>query len=390
MPTPILIDGFEHQTTAGLHFATPNMGIWESAGGGTPTFPAGRNGSCMQIVCAATAVHRSKDIVGTPSIIVGSIYIKSSTISATDKDLFHMISTSFSSCMRLYLMSDGRFGMQFKGGSVNQSTNVLADGNWHRVDFRWNGTGDPCTGDWSVDGSPQPGSPFSTAGTANPVQYLRLGDNSGAMTFTAQYDDLVLSSTSADYPLGAHDVLFGNPTGDGTHAAGTNVIEDNAGTDIVSPNAFPLINDITSSPSTDYIQQVATGASNYAEVTFDDQPGGKTIWGVEGVAALFASGTAASADGTTRIVDASNNTLTNIYAGDMSETSLNYRRAIITAPAGGWDGAGYAGVKARVGFSGAVTSQPRWAALMLQYAVTDATAPPSLRKLQVNVTPRRW
>jgi hypothetical protein len=106
-------------------------------------------------------------------------------------------------------------------------------------------------------------------------------------------------------------------------------------------------------------------------VTFADSAANKTIWGVEGQAALFSSGTLAN-DGTTRIVDSAGTTLTDIYAGDMSETSLHYRRAIITAPGGGWTAANFNGLKARVGLSSDVIDVPRWAALMLQYAAVDA------------------
>jgi hypothetical protein len=369
MVTPILIDGFEHQVlAAGVAFGgNGGVGIWESTGGTAPTYTAGRNGMCLDCAGNVAASQISKRWSSDPSVIVVSIYVRQ--VSSSQQFTFIFCTTTlFSGAARFYANADGSITGQV-GGTTQVSTGVnLFDALWHRLDFRSDLSADPWTLDWQVDGSPQ--TSISAANTAQQHRYMKLGNEDGNKTFEVQYDDLVVSATAGDYPLGPHDVLYGVPNGDGTHNAGTNTIEDQAGTDIVSPNAFPLLDEWPPN-NTDYIKQSTIGAGNYAEVTFADQPGGKTIWGVMGYAALLSSGLNANS-ATTRVVDSAGTTLTDIYSGDMSETVINYRTAMITAPGSGWDGAGYQGVKARVGFATDVIDVPEWTALMLQYAVTDA------------------
>jgi hypothetical protein len=386
MPTPIVIDGFEHQVKDLNSFSGTYNGLWDSdlQNPSLITFPSGRNGVCMQIAPAGASTRILK-YLNDPTVVVASFYIRTSTTPASASILWNLQTPGYATCPVLLLTGSGTLRMSF-GGNID-TAGTYNDGNWHRVDLKANVSANPWTLDWQVDGAAQTAGSISSA--ANSIRYIQFGTGGGGETWTCQYDDFVVSATSGDYPLGAHDVLYGVPTGDGTHVAGTNTIEDNAGTDIVSPNAFPLLDDMASSPSTDYIMQSTIGTGNYAEVTFADVPANKTIWGVEGYAALFSSGVNVN-DGTTRIVDSAGTSLTNIYAGDMSETSLHYRRAIITAPGGGWTETNFNGLKARVGFSSDVTDVPRWAALMLQYAVIDAPAGPSTRKLRVVTSPLRW
>lgn len=378
MPTPILIDGFEHQTLSANAFGGTTEGLWSSTTG-TPTFPSGRNGVCLQCAGAGTAVNATKRLAGDPTIAVISYYYR--LVSGSGGTTFFATTTpGFNACARLYVQSGGtpKLGLQVGGAGPTYEGPNLSDAAWHRIDMKIDVSADPWTVTWKIDGTDMTTVQWSTGAQA--VRFLRFGTE-GSETRTDQFDDLVVSVTSGDYPLGDHDVLYGIPNADGTHNAGTNVMERPSGVDIdaVTTAWTELVDWPTSGTGTDHVQQSAIGASNYAEVTFADQPAGKTIWGVEGIAALWASGVNAN-NGTTRILDGSSNTLTDIYSGDMSETSVHYRRAIITAPGGGWDGAGYQGVKARIGFSTDVTDIPRWEGLMLQYAVTSSTG-------GVNITP---
>jgi hypothetical protein len=257
------------------------------------------------------------------------------------------------------------------GGPLQTYSPSIADNVYHRLDAHVDSSGTTWTLSWSVDGVAQTD---STEGghSASDSGRCRVGaqDGSTTGTLTIIVDDLVMSATAGDYPIGPHSVYALLPNADGTHNAGTNTIEDNAGTDIVSPNAFPLMDEWAPN-TTDYVQQSAIGTGNYAEVGFQDSSDA-TVWGVEAIAALFSAGTNANS-ATTRIVDSTNATLVDVYAGDMSETSLHYRRAIVPAPGGTWDAGELSGVKARVGFASDVIDVPRWSALMLQYAVPAAT-----------------
>jgi hypothetical protein len=186
------------------------------------------------------------------------------------------------------------------------------------------------------------------------------------------------------FPIGPHSVGAIVPTSDGAHAAGTNTIEATTGTDIGVATAFDLMDEWPAN-TTDYVRQVTNGTLNFAEVNFADTAA-SSIWGVSAVAALFASGTAADT-GTTRIVDSLNVTLVDVYAGDMSQTTLHYRTAIVPVPAGGWTPAVLNGLKARVGFSSDTNPNPRWSALMLQFAMPEANAQSLEDMVRISQTP---
>ena len=368
MPTPILIEGFEHKvvTSANAFGGAAEYGIWSfSEGTGFMSFPAGRNGACLQIAATGTGSRVIKHLNPT-NVVVVSFYFK--TTSAGVFNLAQLWTTGFALVPVIQMLASGQVRAQMADTTVD-TVGSYNNGVWHRVDIRTNTSANPWVVDWQVDGVAQT-SIQNTGVSPVMVDGVQLGGSSA--TYTCQWDDVVVSATSGDYPLGAHDVLFSVPTGDGTHVAGTNTIEANDGTDIVSPNAFPLLDEWPAN-LTDYIKQMIAGSGNYAEVTFADAPTGKTIWGVEATAALFSSNTGAN-NGTTRIVSSAGTTVLDVYTGDMSETSLNYIRGMVTDPGGGgWTKADYDGLKARVGFSTNVSaSVPFWSALLLQYAVVDS------------------
>lgn len=371
MPTPILIDGFEHQRQSEIDPAfgtdTESLVYWHQGGG--VTWPAGRNGVCQQHAAAGSQSYIQKHFAGTV-VLVGSFYWRC-TVAPSNLSIL----ADFGGA-RFYLMNGGQISLQIAGaGTVNSATgSSLNTGAWHLMDFKMDKTTTTYRIDWQIDGVSQ--TAITTAGTAGVLQgSMGLGESSAGVTATCAFDDLVLSGTGADYPLGAHDVLYTVPTGDGTHSSAANVIETNAGTDIVPgyTTAYQLMDEWPANTS-DYVMQSAIASGSYAEVTFSDAPSGKDIWGVEAVAALFSSGANAN-NGTARIVDSSGNTLTNIFSGDISDTNLHFQRAIIADPAGnGWSTGDFDGLKARVGFSTDVTDVPRWSALMLQYAIAPMSA----------------
>ena len=107
------------------------------------------------------------------------------------------------------------------------------------------------------------------------------------------WDDCIASPLAADYTtIGAHHVTTMSPTSDGTHNAGTNIIEDNVGNDIngTSVTAWSLLDELPPT-TTDYVRQNTAGATNYAVVDFDHDPNGagEVIAGVMAYMAGFAS-----------------------------------------------------------------------------------------------------
>ena len=91
---------------------------------------------------------------------------------------------------------------QVGAGSIITGPAVVAD-TWYVIDFRFICSGTSHTLDWAVDAAAQ--TQATAVQAASTVAFLTLGWNVSA-TATVRYDDVVLSVTTGDYPLGAHHV----------------------------------------------------------------------------------------------------------------------------------------------------------------------------------------
>lgn len=356
MPTPVLIDGFEHQT-----LSTAGTGIWSAvsnAGAITIDTTNKRTGTAALRVAedGVTATWIAKAI--NSQVVVGSLYLRLTATPSTSSTVLSFTGTASAPDFRVN--TSGIIRATIGGSSAVDGPNIV-DGNWHRLDFRISTNSTTYTIEWAVDGTTQTTSSLSGQ-TATAMTTVRFG-GVAASTATCWYDDVVLSYTSGDHPIGAHKVLALVPNADGTNSGGTNFTLTGGSTNWEVLDEWPA-------DTTTYIAQTTNSGTSYREVEFADTTE-TTIWGVHGYLAYFAAGTSAN-NGTTRIVDSGGTTLTNIFSGDMSESSLFYKAAIITAPTGGWSQTNLNGVRGRIGFSTDASPNPRWSALMLQYAVPEA------------------
>jgi hypothetical protein len=356
MPTPVLIDGFEHQT-----LSTSGTGIWSAvsnAGQITIDTTNKRTGTAALRVAedGVSATWIAKSI--NSQVVVGSLYLRLTATPSTGSTILTFTGPASNPDFRVN--TSGTIRATIGGSSGVDGPNIV-DGDWHRLDFRISTNSTTYTIEWSVDGATQTTSSLSGQ-TATAMTTVRFG-GVAASTATVWYDDVVLSHTSADHPIGAHKVLSLVPDADGTNSGAANFTLVGGSTNWEVLDEWPA-------DTTTYIAQTTNSGTSYREVEFADTTE-TTIWGVHGYLAYFAAGTQAN-NGTTRIVDSGGTTLTDIFSGDMSESTLFYRSAIITAPTGGWTQTGLNGVRGRVGFSTDVSPNPRWSALMLQYAVPEA------------------
>jgi hypothetical protein len=368
-PTVHYVEGFEHQTLSGLQFGAGSTGLFDgiTVAGSSILPTGGRNGGAALQISPANAVCRVfKLIPGTdPAVAVSSFYIKFTAFPTTDAIVGGVGVQSGAQGRLLYKKSTGKLNVSWGTTPDADVGPVLDLDRWYLVDLRVDVTTNPRKLDCQVDGGTTVHIESATAGSFCDAYVF--GNDTGTETYTAQYDDFVASNLGSDFPMGPHHVYQVVPTADGTHNAGTNVIEADDGTDIGTATAFDLLDEVPATAG-NYVQQVATGTGNYAEVTFADTTE-TSIWGIEAWAALFSSGTTANA-GTTRIVDANGNTVVDVFAGDMSELSpVHFKNTVVPAPATtGWVTQTLNALKARVGFSGNVASVPRWSAVGLQYA----------------------
>lgn len=377
MPTLVDGDGFEHQVITSNATATMNPKLWDSLTG-TPTFVTGRDGvgKAMRIAASATAVQVTRNLTTAGTMLVVSFYFKCSA--APTGATLRIFRATADGVGLIGIKTDGNLTATYATGTgiVTPTGVAVCDGLWHRVDARFNSSPATHTVEWSVDGVAQTNGSSGLVAASNFTSWS-IGTNIATSTGTADIDDVAISATSGDHPLGDHICFSVVPTTDNAASVyGTNVMEQGDGTDLSSSNQGAQYLDewapTTGTNNADSVTQAATGTGNFVDVEFANAPSyaSSTLWGVVGIVAHQSDGTTAN-NGTSRIVDSSATTLTDIYSGDMSETSAHYTRRVITAPAGGWSVSNFNGCRGRVGLSSNSATDPEWLALMLTAITPD-------------------
>jgi hypothetical protein len=241
------------------------------------------------------------------------------------------------------------------GTTVGASGVLVAPGQWYRVDCDFNiNTGGDDTSDVNVGGvacGQATGAGLSAGQSGFAVGF-------GSATADIIIDDLVLSQTAADYPLGAGYVNHFVPTADGAHnVAGANDFErGGTGTDITNATttAYQLIDDVPLddvTPDTDdYINMIAPpNATDYVECIFGPAPGISTPTtgprAVEVIAGIHQAGTGT---GNMEIRLNDNGSMGTIYTATTvaGTTTIIYKRAHFADPpsaASVWNAAGDGG-----------------------------------------------
>ena len=190
--------------------------------------------------------------------------------------------------------------------------------------------------------------------------------------FTAHFDDLYITRSTADYPIGDMKVYGLTPDGLGTSFSSGN-FKNNDGTaiDATTPTR---VDEVPMNSQSDYIQQAFANSGTYIELTFGDA----TQTCIKGVRATVGIRKAASQTdtGTTNIISGA--TTTTVYTGDHLGTAISWKSATVTPGAVTWDQTQLNALTARVGYSTDVSPVPYWDGLMLEYAVpaSSLSGPP--------------
>jgi hypothetical protein len=241
-----------------------------------------------------------------------------------------------------------------------------AAGQWYLIDIKYDATGTTHTVAWKIDGSDQPAA--SQPGTANTQTSLGWVGSTVASTFTAHYDDIVISTAAADYPLPDTTVRRLVPDGAEPSNLLGSLTNETGGTGDAASWWQKL--DDTPVNSADFIRQNTVDTAAYAAFSFADTTD-TCILAVRGT--LFSTSTGSSNDATSefRVLDGAitrsvwNQTL------DVGEAGFLYGLGAFIPPTGAsWTTAELNGLVGRVGFTSAIPSgaaAPRWDALGLEY-----------------------
>jgi hypothetical protein len=355
-PSPIKLTGFEHgvlSTTGGGLFSNVN------GAGVTIDGAVARTGAySLKIVDPAGSTDSARIAVGT-GIGVVRLYLRLASLPAADVGELLSLDAAAGNDLRIgYQSSTTRLTIRFGNTAVTTASSSIAAGTWYRLDIRMVANTNPRTADWRIDGVAQ--TSISWAGTASTINSLRFGSTVSADPYSANYDDVMVTATSGDFPIGSGTVVALRPDGMGTSVNTGSFREDDGS--VIDANSYNRLDDSPISDTTQYVRQQTIGTGDYLELTFDNTST-NCVTGVSGILA-FRSATTAANDGKTSIFDGSTERI--ILDGDMSQTTQQYVSAILNPASAPWTPSAVNGLKARIGYSSDVTPNPYWDSLLLE------------------------
>src|SRR3990172_8243481 len=247
-PTPIFLTGFEHGVP--VPSASGNLGLYDLTATDSITIvttPVHSGTYALQIAQTASTRTVAWNI-STANRIVWRFYVRfPSSLPAATVVIAHIIVTAGLALWVRFNQATTKFNLIWGGTTDSQdSAATIAADTWYRIDLDINVNAAPRTADWQVAVGEAVGTAQTqSASTESPgvITGIRIG-GVGTQTMTAVYDDVYLSVTPADYPIGAGSTELLVPVSDGTHNSGINIIEDQAGTDIDGTTAYNLVDDI--------------------------------------------------------------------------------------------------------------------------------------------------
>lgn len=352
-PTLAYVDGFEFQLLSATAFAAGGIApLYTTITTATIDTTTVRSGAaslrCDPTVSVAGTVRRA--VPAGNRTIVTSVYVRMASLpgGSTALILLNIATAGIGASIR-YDPVTGKFAVYHSGKVADLGMAPVVVDRWYLLDLKFDCSADPFAVAGRVDGDAASEASGTITSTATDITQARLGTvTTTGPACTMYFDDWIYGYTLADYPYGHHAVELLKPTSDGTHNAGTNVVEDQAGADIGAVTAYNLVDEVPPE-NTDYIKQSAAGSGNYAEVVFATPTG--TPWGASYYAAI--EGAAANvSDMLMRVVNSSGTTL--LDQGGVGAVNGTGRRYSV-----GYVGGNPTGNKGRMGFASDVSPVPR-------------------------------
>jgi hypothetical protein len=201
--------GFEWGTAAGLTTGNSGNRVFDSAAGSyTVTPDAARSGRYgLRVGLSTSWVAWTTATVGSGrTVVVGSLYFRFPTVLPGADAVFLSLDTAAGTNVAYLKFNAANARVYASAGGTEQASSVVvAADTWYRLDFRWDISASPHVFEWQIDGSPQ--SQATGPGAASTFNRIRFGcPTSGAALASVDFDDLLISATPGDYPLGEHKV----------------------------------------------------------------------------------------------------------------------------------------------------------------------------------------
>jgi Tfp pilus assembly protein PilX len=332
------------------------------------------------------AYHDSSSVVVGPTAVV-HLAVRLGVLPTTDASVFSLAPSGSTGLAHnqlnlMYRVGTGKWALGLGTSStidvIQESTVTAALNTWYAFDIRFPTTASHIRlGEWYIDGVAQ----TSVTATDNPAftasgPRVTFGSSGTPVSvrpaYTAYYDDVVISTTPGDFPIGDINISPLRPNAFGTHVNPTHFTTRQG----LAPSAtdWQLLDDSPMSNNIDFLRQVTANAASYLEATFQDT----TESCIRGAAAEMSShpeGTSANNTKTSTFDGATESVL---YQGDNSiaSTALAFAIRPIT-PGGAWTQARVNGLKMRFGYGVDVNPIVAWDDLMVQLAWTTVNTTPA-------------
>jgi hypothetical protein len=356
--TPVFHTGMESgviSTATGSSFFASHM-----TGGGALTVDSAvkRNGAySLKLVKAGTGTSYLA-VNASANVLVARFAVRLASLPGSDQGYFLVRATAGNSLTFKFDSATGKWAVAWGGGSDVVASSTVSAGTWYVIDLKAVLNTNPRIADWQVDGVAQ--TQATSAETASTVHSVRYGSSTTSDAYTANWDDLALSTTGADYPFGDGKGIALLPTGMGTSNDGGNLQDDDASA--IDATTYTRLDDQPIDSATDWVQQVTTSSTSYVEVTYADT-GESCFNAVSGLLAYAGSATGNN-HGKTSIFEAATESV--ILSAKMDSAALTYRSALVSPTGGSWSQAKVNGLTGRVGYSTVASPLPYWHALMLE------------------------
>jgi len=381
VPTPVFLCGAECQVpgigaslpTGGLrHWGTFGASVTVQAGGGKTAGTWSAASYKFNPAAAATTslIHTFAATIAAPSVTVVRFRLMFDVL----PDAIHAI------------VSDdiGKGGIRYNPtgtkleawsaatASAFAGSFVPVVGVWYRVECRIT-LDTTFTTEWKIDGVDQT-TATKTVQTAVANPKICFGHNGGvggsaSTTGTWYVDDICVSGTTGDYPLGGGIVVSLYPRADGAHSMTANDFQASGVnmTNSTTNGWASLLNPLSSSVATSFIAQVVIRTTGYAEFLLAQLGPVMAVNGLAVVSQHHGSTTGAHTQ-SLRMEDGATESAIMALV-DYSDVTASYNyKAYATAPStsGAWTQALVNALKFRFGYSDDVTGNPRMGALLLE------------------------
>jgi hypothetical protein len=373
-PKPIWLSGFEH-------------GVLSSSGGGlfSLTGPTGytfvntsaaRTGSYGLDIYSLDAFNHGyaqpkAGMTGALKILRFAIKFPALPSPNIDVDLLILGSSTDSNALFLgYTASTQKLNIHLGPNTPVQASSTISPNTWYGVDIRLDISTNPRKVDWLIDGVAQTQVTLAVAAGTD-IGALQLGASSGfASNFHIYFDDVVISSTSADYPYGDFKVAALRPNAMHTDTLGYWANFQNNDSTAISSTSWQRDDEIPISGTTDWIKQITSSGGGYVGFDFEDTAE-TCIRGAAIVATMKAQSGAPNAG----LNSVMNSTTVTLWSGSLS-TSVVYVGSVLSTiccplnpGVGPWTQAGINGAWGQFGFCTNTTStrRPEVHAVLMEY-----------------------